>query len=183
MVSGEATVRATPDIIELIVNLQTVAATANQALRDSAAQMQKAAQGHADVQSLNLAITPLYNPAGAGAQAQAPHLAGYQVTNTFKLMLRDLTAAGAILDAAGGGATQIGCAVLFRVNDESRVRREALEAAARDARSKAEALSASIGKQIAEVLLISEDVTAPPPGNVPGDLTFRARVMATFRLR
>ena len=86
------------------------------------------------------------------------------------------------------------------MNDEGQARRAVLEAAGRDARSKAEALASAAGKQVGEALAISEDllvsngtyaalrVVAPfavglGTARQTGELEYYARVSANFRLQ
>ena len=88
----------------------------------------------------------------------------------------------------------------FRAADESSARKGALEEAARDARTKAEALAAAAGKQIGDPQTIVEDIVASngiyaalrtqlpfafgpgTPASV-GELEYYARVTASFRFQ
>jgi uncharacterized protein YggE len=178
LVSGEATRRASPDTAELILNLQTLGATAAQALRDNAAHVQRLGPG---LDTVSLTITPISTPAPQGPQAQAPYGIVYQVTNTLRLVLRDMAQVASVLEAVAGVA-QLSCAIVFKTNDESRLRHELLEAAVRDARAKAEVLACAAGRHVSDVILLAEDVSQSSNPSTPGDLTFRARVLANFRL-
>ena len=90
--------------------------------------------------------------------------------------------------------------VTFKVADEAGARRTALEAAGRDARSKAETLAAAAGKHLGEPVAVSEEIVASngayaalrlavpftlgtgTPG-ATGELEYYARVSANFRFQ
>ena len=86
------------------------------------------------------------------------------------------------------------------MSDEASARRHALEAAEKDARSKAEALAVSTGKQVDDAVAIAEDIVASNgvyaalrsvvpfafgagTPEVAGELEYYARVSACFRLK
>lgn len=124
----------------------------------------------------------------------------YHARNTLRVTVRDAGRVGDVVDmVAKAGASIIG-AFSFRVSDEAAARRAALEAAGRDAHSKAESLAAATGKKVAEALAVSEDFVvsngtyaalrnampfafgAGAPSNA-GELEFYARVSASFRFQ
>jgi len=176
-----------------------------------------------DLQPISLKVQSLYSPmmqslpaypsaqfAGMGQIGQAGYGAAAALqpevqfgssfaSNTLRVNVREAGRAGEIADAAvRAGATLVG-GVRFKPADESNARRAALEAAAKDARSKAEALAVATGKQVGDPIAITEDLVASNGtyvalrGMAPfafgagapdavGELEYYARVSASFRL-
>jgi len=136
---------------------------------------------------------------GGGAMQPEVQFGSYFASNTLRVHIRELVRAGEVADAAvRAGATLIG-GVRFRTSDEGSARRNALEAATKDARMKAETLASASGKQVGDPVAISEDVLASNGTYVAlramapfafgagapeaiGELEYYARVSATFRL-
>lgn len=141
-----------------------------------------------------------FSPFAAGGALQPEVQFGtYFASNTLRINVRELARAGEIADAVvRAGATVIG-GVRFRATDEAGARRNALEAAAKDARMKAETLAAASGVKLGDPIAISEDLLASNGTYVAlramspfsfgagapeavGELEYYARVSATFRL-
>jgi uncharacterized protein YggE len=124
----------------------------------------------------------------------------YHARNTLRINVREPARVGEIVDAVTrAGATVLG-GFSFKASDEAHARRAALDAAGKDARAKAEALAASAGRQVGDLVAINEDIVASngdyaalraaiPFGfgagapRVIGELEFYARVSANFRLQ
>jgi uncharacterized protein YggE len=123
----------------------------------------------------------------------------YIASNVLRITVRDPARAGDTADlAVRTGATLAG-PPRFRPADESAGRRAALEAAARDARIKAETLATAAGKQVGDPVSITEEIVvsngvyssvramapfafgAGAPEFV-GELEYYARISATFRI-
>ena len=115
--------------------------------------------------------------------------------------MRELGRVGEVVQTAiRAGAIPVG-PVSFRASDESGARRAVLEAAGLDAKVKAESLARSLGKNIGDVITVTEDVlvsngdygalrsTMPTlfgSGAVPaviGELEYYARISANFRFQ
>jgi uncharacterized protein YggE len=141
-----------------------------------------------------------FPPFAAGPVAQPEMQLGSSVASkTLRVVIRDTGRIGDAVDAAArSGATILG-GFRLRAADESGARRAALEAAAKDARLKAETLAAACGRQIGDAVSISEDIVASNGtytalrASLPfafgagtpdmiGDLEYYARVSANFRL-
>jgi uncharacterized protein YggE len=222
-VVGEALRRIAPEGAEFLIEITATAPTAAQALNDNQTRTTQITQAlspqgiqQADLQSISLNVHTFYTPVMPALQAQAslPQMgaatfagvaqdvqsAVYHARNILRVNVRDARRLGEAVDSAvRAGATILG-GLSLRVSDESGARRAALEAAAKDARNKAETLAAAAGKQIGEVAAINEDVVvsngaytalrslmpfafgAGAP-QVAGELEYYARVSATFRLQ
>jgi uncharacterized protein YggE len=213
---------------EVIIEVTSAAPTAAQALRDNHTKTMQITQAisplgvqQGDLQAISLKLQNLYSPvmpslpgyAGLTQLGQggfSPYTAGaamqpevqfgsYFASNTLRVNVREPGRAGEIADTVvRAGATLIG-GVRFRPADEASSRRAALEAAAKDARLKAETLASASGKQVGDPVAITEDLVASngtylalramapfafgagAPEAV-GELEYYARVSATFRL-
>jgi len=181
-----------------------------------------------DVQTISLDVSNLYSPVmqtlpGYGGIPQLGQALGqgqgafpafatgaplqpdlqfgsYQARHTLRLRVRDSNRAGEILDTvARAGASTIG-PFSFKAPDEASARRAALEAAGKDARSKAETLAAAAGRKVGDAIAISEDIVASNgtyttlrsafpfafgagAPQVAGELEYYARVSASFRFQ
>jgi uncharacterized protein YggE len=228
-VVGEAVRRVSPETAEFLIEISATAPGAAQALRDSQMKTNQLAQAVAslgvqatDLQTISMNVHHTYAPSLPGlnayghmpqighggytpygaATAMQPELqfGTYQARNVVRVNVREPLRAGEIADlAVKAGATIVG-AFSFRVSDEAGARRAALEAAGRDARAKAETLAAAAGKQIGEVISVTEEIVASN-GNyaalrtalpfilgsgttgVAGELEYYARVSANFRFQ
>ena len=89
---------------------------------------------------------------------------GYVARNTVEVRVDAIDDVGELLEiAVASGATSVG-GVRFDLKDRRKVELEALRLATDDARARAEAAAAAIGRAIAGVLRID---VAPPPGAIP----------------
>jgi uncharacterized protein YggE len=151
------------------------------------------------------------NPLGSGVapgSQPGPYTAGeiqfgsYQVRGLIRVMVRELSRVGEVVQTAvRAGAIPVG-PLSFRTSDEASARRAVLEAACADAKGKAESLARSLGKNIGDAITVAEDIVASngaysalrsgmpaafgSPGAVPaviGELEYYARVSANFRLQ
>jgi uncharacterized protein len=148
------------------------------------------------------AMFPTYAGAGApsaqGGQSEI-QFGSYQARSTLRVNVREAARAGEVVDALTKAGVTVAGAFSLKVSDEAQARRTALEAAARDARAKAEALASAAGKQIGDATSISEEVVATNGAyaalraalpysfgagapQIAGELEYYARVSANFRL-
>jgi uncharacterized protein YggE len=175
-----------------------------------------------DIQTISLNVYSLYSPlrqglpqyggmpqiAQTGFSPFAPgpplqpdvQFGSYHARNTLRVNVREPSRVGEIVDAATRAGATIAGGFSFQVSDEAAARRTLLEAAGKDARSKAETLAAAAGKQVGDPISITEDcivsngayaalraaapfafgVGAP---RVAGELEYYARVSASFRFQ
>ena len=225
---GEAVRRILSESAEVIIEVTSAAPTAAQAMRDNHTKTMQIAQAvsplgvqQGDFQPISLRVQNLYSPVIPSLQGYAglpqigqggssPYAAGaalqpevqfgsYFASNTLRVNVRESGRVGEVADlAVRAGATLIG-GVRFRPVDEASARRAVLEAAAKDARLKAEALAAASGKQVGDPVAITEDLVASNGTYVAlramapfafgagapeavGELEYYARVSANFRL-
>lgn len=228
-VVGEAVRRVAPETAEFVIEVSAAAQTAAQALRDHQSRTAQIAQSVAqhgiqrnDIETISTTVVNTFTPLmqtlppyaappqigpGAfggfpGAHAGMPpevQFGTYQARSLLRVTVRDTARLGEIVDAlAKAGASLVG-GFSYHAADEAAARRAALEAAARDARAKAEVLATAAGREVGEPLTILEDVVASngvyaalraqaplafglgAPA-MAGELEYYARVTASFRL-
>jgi len=124
----------------------------------------------------------------------------YYAKKTLRVLARDPGRVGEIVDAAARTGATVTGAFQFRPSDEAAARKAAVDAAAKDAKAKAEALAAAVGKQLGDPVAVSEDIIATNgtyaalrsalpfafgagAPQMTGDLEYYARVSARFRLQ
>jgi uncharacterized protein YggE len=165
---GTGTVRGTPDTMTIVIGVQTRGDTAKAALdanNEKATALIEVLKGRgvaaADLQTSRLSINPSYDQQGT-------RITGYEVTNQVTATLRDIAAAGGLLDAAGESAgdavrvQQLG----FSIDDESepraRARADAVQQAQAQARQMAEAAGVALGP-IQKITEVAGSQPAPYP--------------------
>ncbi len=236
VVVGEATRSAVPDMVELTVGAQTPGTSATQALRENAARMLNIVQAltamgisQTDIETTGLSVYPLYPPLfypqtgqlpptglsvypqtwHSGAYGEVQPIVGYQASSSVKVSLRDTNRGGEVLDAAIAAGANFNIGVSFKIGDESAVRNVVLQAAYKDARTKADTLAGAVGKKLGDLVGVTEDTFFPArDGDLtddgqlalqgsfgamrgahistlpasPDGLTFAARVQVTYKL-
>jgi uncharacterized protein YggE len=168
-VSGLGSVRTVPDRASFSFGVETQAATARAALTQNAAEAKKlldalraAGIAAADLQTSQVSLNPRTDERGTG-------IVGYSAITTVTATLRDLSRAGAVVDAAvDAGANTVSGPSLTRGDTDAQYR-QALRLAYADARTKAEALAAAAGKTLGAVTAIVESSSGSVPYAVAKD--------------
>ncbi len=125
---------------------------------------------------------------------------GFKTTHSMMVELSDISRAGEITDAAvSGGATTVG-SVSFGLSDSrlEQLRLSALEAAAEDARKRADSIASGLGVSVSRVMSASEGYSyspvvrgyaledsagsAPSTEITPGDIRVTATVNVVFEI-
>lgn len=164
--TGRSTVE--PDIATVRLGVAIVRPTAAAAREAAAATMSAILAALGDIgidrRDLRTALVSL-NPVTDYSSDRGPRVTGYQVANTVEVTVRDLSAAGAVIDAGlGAGATSLD-GLEFRLDDASAAEAGARRAAVEDARRRAETLAEASGVRLGDVLAIVEGQR--PPGPIP----------------
>ena len=162
---GKITVSATgnsyqaPDVATVSAGVVTQAATAQEAMRANASQMNavmdslKAAgiqQRH--IQTSQLSLNPQYDY----QNRKQPRITGYEARNTVTARSEDLDQVGPMLDAlVSSGANNIN-GINFSIKDAKAAKSEARIEAVKDARRKAEEMAAAAGVSLGKILQMSE---------------------------
>jgi uncharacterized protein YggE len=165
-VTGTAEVAAAPD--RAIVSLGAVVENkqAQEAQKQIAQTMQRVikdikAQGIPEdkIRTVGLSLNPVYShPAPrAGQEPEAPRIVAYRAANTVRVQVDDLERVGGVIDAGiAAGANQLN-SLAFDLRDDLKYRKQALQLAAQEARTKAEAIASALNLQLGEVLEIREE--------------------------
>lgn len=204
-VTGEGSVDLNPDLALLNVGVEVEAATVSEARRDAATAMAAVIAAvknrgltDADIQTSSFNIWPRYDYID-GKQT----LAGYRVANSVTIKIRDLDAAGDIIDDvadAGGDATRID-GISFTVEDPMPYLADLREAAVKNAQDKAQHYADLIGASLGDLVYLTEAGGGAPPVPVAraelafadtaaraktsvsgGELTLRLTVQAAFAI-
>lgn len=157
------TVAATPDTATVVLGVQTRDGSAQAALAANSERaaavigvLQRAGVAPADVRTSQLAVYPTTAPTG--------RITGYEVSNQVTATLRDIAAAGTVIDqaaAAAGDAIRVQ-SIEFSVADESAARAQARADAVRRAIAQAQQLAEAAGVTLGPVRSIVEVAGEPP---------------------
>lgn len=170
-VVGEGRVSGTPDTLRATVGVEVVRPTVDEALsaaNERAAAVIDAVTGQGvdeeDIQTRDVSVRPRFAdpPEGEGERT----IEGYLAANLVEIRIRDLDAAGAVLQAvaeAGGDATRIR-GVSFALEDNQQLLEAAREAAFQDARDKAAQYAALADRELGALVAVWEQTATPPPG-------------------
>lgn len=165
-VVGSGEVRGAPDILNADLGAQVNAADVSAAVDGVNAKakamidaMVTAGVDRKDIQTSELSVYPEYGPEGRT-------ITGYRATNSVHVVVRDLTKASAVLDAAvkaGGNDTRISN-VSFDLEDNSKLLNDARARAFEDAKSRAQQYADLSGLKLGDVETITENSGG---GNTP----------------
>lgn len=195
--SGEA--RLPPDRANILIGVQTRAATAAAAARDNNARQQAviAATVAAGIarEQISTENYNVYAETRADRAGQNPTVVGYVVSNVVRVEVRRTEQVGPVIDAAlAKGANQINGLEFFSSNTDTG-RRQALTEAIGKARGDAEAMARAAGGHLGQLLELSTEDTGPVPMYrsrqldkaamatpiEPGELTLRVAVSARWQ--
>lgn len=201
-VSASGFAHAEPDRARISAGVAAEAGTAEAALAENSARMQKMVAGlkeagidAKDIQTSNFSVEPRYtNP----RDATPSKIDGYRVSNQVSVLVRDVAAVGPLVDKLTAlGANQI-YGLAFEVSKAETLKDEARKDAVANARRRAELLAAAAGAAVGEVVTIAEDVqyVGPRPMAMAraaahaeaapieaGTETLEARVTVTWKLK
>lgn len=171
--SAQGEAQYTPDRAHIYIGVQTRAKTAQEAGAENArkqeaviAAIQALGIPKERISTVNYNVYPeqQYNPQQGDRE---PRIVGYNVTNTVRVDIHDISKVGSIIDAAlSKGANNINSLDFYASNQDA-TRRQALAAAVERARGDAEALARGAGGQLGELLELSSAPTSSPPRPVP----------------
>jgi len=183
-VPGVGRVSVQPDIALLRLGVLVVRQTAAAARESAAATMTAvlealSARGLAkkDLRTALLSLSPVtdYSP------ETGPRVTGYQAANSVSVTVRDLTSAGALIDAAlAAGATSMD-GLDFTVDDPSAAEEQARQLAMADAKRRAQTIAAASGVTLVGVsgVVEGERGGAPVPYPGPRAMAFKAEAADT----
>ena len=166
--NGVGSAQIAPDMAEITLGVITEAKDAAKAHSDNAAQAARVqaavkALGVAerDIQTTRYDFSPIYDVKDNGRSVTT----GYTVTNAIVVKVRNLANVSKVIDAAlANGANRVD-SLEFSASDPSAAKDAALADAARDARSKADAVARALGVRIVRILNVYADAQSPAPRN------------------
>ena len=166
--NGVGSAQIAPDMAEITLGVVTEAKDAARAHADNAAQaarVQNAVKAlgiaERDIQTTRYDFEPVYDVKDNGRSVTT----GYTVTNAVVVKVRDLANVGKVIDAAlANGANRVD-SLEFSASDPRAAKNAALADAARDARSKADAVARALGVRIVRVLNVYADAQSHTPRN------------------
>ena len=162
---GVGTITGTPDVVTVVLGVQTQGPSAQGALDANTRQatalinmLKSKGVADADLQTSELSVNPSYNPSNG-------KISGYEVTNQVTATLHDIAGAGGIIDAAGdaaGDAVRVQ-QLSFSIDDDSALRAKARADAVKQAQTQARQLAEAAGVRLGNIRSITESPSAPPP--------------------
>jgi uncharacterized protein YggE len=162
-VAGTATIKSAPDEALVSLGVLTNATTADGALQQNAARMTHvlgvlggSGINKSDIATTDVSLYPNYNSDGSG-------VSGYQASNNVDVTVRDMSRVGKVIDTAVNAGANLTGGIEFRVSDQNQGLNDALAAAVKDSRAKAEVLAGAGGAQLGSVVSIDETTAAPQP--------------------
>jgi hypothetical protein len=172
-VSGVGAVSAPPDLAEINLGVSSTADTVSQA-RNSAAVAMTAVVGYlngsgiadADIHTRHFSIQPQYDWQESfidGVRKSERVLTGYQVSNSVRVLVRELDRVGDLLDgavAAGGDLIRVD-GINFRIEDTTELAEEAREKAVAAALDRAGELASYSGVVLGRMVYLSETGSQP----------------------
>ncbi|TZE82800.1 SIMPL domain-containing protein [Calorimonas adulescens] len=159
-VNGEGVIKAKPDMAYINLGVETKGKTAKEAQDSNADTMGKVIQAlkgmgitENDIRTTNYNIYPEQYFDDKTNQSK---ISGYHVTNMVEVTVRDVDKVGSVIDATGNAGANIMYGVSFTISDNSAYYQQALQLAAKDARSKAEGIAKGLGVNLGTPLRIVE---------------------------
>jgi len=203
IVSGTGEASATPDMVTVVLGVETkdesasVAATQNaQLTTDAIDALIGAGVNKDDIKTTRYTIYPRRD----WINGKPSDTVEFEVSNqiTFTMDLINETDVGVVLDAAVSAGTNTVNSVSFGLRDPAPLMEEALKDAVANAKRKAEVISGAAGVSLGKILTISEGGSSPIPSDdvmyfkaeaigastpiVPGDVEVSAGVSLIYEI-
>jgi len=195
--TGTATIYVQPDQAQLTVSVTTQGTTATAAGQQNAnvtvvvtKAITSVLGSNGTIQTVSYSVYPLY---GNGAQSSA--IVGYSATNSFQVIMTDLTLIGSVIDTANqAGATSVGALTLGLQNPAPSLQ-QALTAASKVGLANAGAIAAGLGRatgsaisaqQSSAVTSLVVGISTVAPTTTPvqtGPVSVSATVTVTVQLQ
>jgi len=160
---GVGKVTGTPDVVTITLGVETRSTSAQSALEennklagDAIAGLKESGVAAEDLQTSQLSVYSTFDDKGK--------VTGYQVTNMVTAKLRDISKAGAVIDAAGksaGDAIRVQ-QLSFAIDDDSAPRAAARADAVKQAQAQAKQLADAAGVALGPIHSITETAAQNP---------------------
>lgn len=168
-VSGQGEVLAAPDMATVNMGVQARSGTSQEAMGSASTVMQAvigaikaAGVNDEDIRTSNISLSPEYST--NRDPNTPPAVIGYRASNTVTVKVRDLGKLPAVLDGAVAAGANVANGISFGFNSDDSLKQQALQAAYRNAETKAKALATTMGVQVTGVLQVNENgISVPVP--------------------
>jgi len=162
-IAGQGEVIGTPDIAVVNVGMVSEDTTVIKAQADNTgkmnaliAELKNMGIDASDLQTTDYTIYPKYEYSEGRSD-----IVGYQVSQSVRVKIRDLSKISAVLGAAGtAGANQVS-GVQFSIDDPDSLKEQARLEALADAKTKAQNIAAALGVSLGKVVGFGEDTYTP----------------------
>jgi uncharacterized protein YggE len=161
-INAEGVVKVTPDAVRLNANVTLIAATSAEALSKTSAAAAKVRAALVakkiatkDIKTTSISVYPEYNYTQDKGSVQI----GYRASQSFEVIIRNATSAGAVVDdvvTAAGDSIQIQGATPF-VLDSTKATASARTAAVANAKAKASSYASLLGVKLGKVTYLVEN--------------------------
>ena len=161
-INAEGVVKVTPDAVRLNANVTLIAATSAEALSKTSASAAKVRAALVakkiatkDIKTTSISVYPEYNYTQDKGSVQI----GYRASQSFEVIIRNATSAGAVVDdvvTAAGDSIQIQGATPF-VLDSTKATASARTAAVANAKAKASSYASLLGVKLGKVTYLVEN--------------------------
>lgn len=202
-VSGQGSVKVTPDIAYITLGVITEDKDAKAAQKNNAALMDKAVAQikgagvkSEDIKTINYGINPKYD---YNKQTGQSNIVGYSVNNTVQVTVRDIAKTGTIIDLAAQSGVNTSNSISFGLSDPDKYYNEALKKAVEAAKGKAEVMAGTFGITLKAPVTINENggytpiynygaydlkadaaAAAPPTPVEPGTMEIKANASLVY---
>ena len=184
-ISATGTANAPPDQAEMTVAVETVGATAEEALSENArraneviATLVEAGIEREDIGTASFGLNPEYARPEPGQERQEPRIVGYRAYNMLRVVIDDLESAGEVIDSAARAGSNRLNGPTFRISDPGPLRLAALRDAVDKARAEAEVLAESLGMSLGDPIHVDTSPDGGGPYPVPMARTMAMEVAA-----
>lgn len=158
-VSATGTIEVMPDIAYVTAGVVTQNEDAAQAQSENSETMNAlmdalkgAGLTEDEIDTTGYSVYPVYDYSEDGNGS----IYAYEVTNTVRIAVRDLTRVGEVLTIAAQSGANTGYSVTFTLEDEDAYYNDALTQAMEEAKTKAETMAAAGGFAVGSVLTVTE---------------------------
>jgi uncharacterized protein YggE len=166
-VTGEAKAQAQPDTAVIVLSVVTQNKQALNAQQENARKseavinaVKQTAGVNPEIRTSDYSLQPQYNY----QDSRLPTIIGYEARNSVTVMMGDLNNVGAVVDAASQAGANSVQGVSFTLRENNQARSQTLDAATRQAMSKAQAIAQALGGRIVRVVEEHEGAVNRTPG-------------------
>lgn len=168
-ISGIGNADVEPDLATLTAGVITESRFARDALSENTSRMtavidafKAAGIPDKDVQTRNFSVQPQYFHERTENGSKPPKIVAYRVQNEVVVTVRALETLGAVLDRAIDVGANTISGPAFGLSDPLAASDEARQAAANDARRKAQLYAEALGFKLGQIVSINEGATSAP---------------------